>query len=389
MGGNDNDFVWIDVWYEGADSATVEVQTPGAVVVSVPKGDDSGIVCTPSGAVHVDASNSADPENGDSQVFIEISDSSACAPVVPPANGVWTVRLVTTGVGPGGGGAFDAWNAATARGRAWVDFTTFQLASSVSVPGTSRNAVTAGAYVSKTSWTTGAGGPGIGGGTLDALCVFSGIGPTRDDRIKPDITAPGQTIFSTMSVKVEGIYQPVNRERDNRHRGSSGTSMATPHVAGAIALLFDLDPTLDGIEARDALRRSARADVQTGPVPNNRFGWGKLKVYDASSEVVATTRGVAASDTVGGFAWADTPIVDTWNVYRAPIPGLSAANYGTCFQSGLTSPLFSDSSPLATGQGFAYFVTGKYINLSTGQPVEASLGTDSAGNNRPNNAPCP
>jgi len=387
--GNDNDFVWIDAWYDGTDSATVEVVTPGAATVSVPQGGDSGIVCTTSGAVHVDASNAADPENGDSQVFIEISDSSACSPATPPATGSWTVRLVTNSIGPGGGGPFDLWNAATARGTAFVNFATFQIASSVSVPGTARNAITAGSYVSKTTWTNGAGGTSVGGGTAGALSTFSGIGPTRDDRIKPDITAPGQTVGSSMSIKRAPTVFSSNRERDNRHFGMSGTSMATPHVAGAMALLFDLDPTLDGIQVRSALQRSALADAQTGAVPNNRFGYGKLKALDASHEVTAVPGDMGAGDFAGGFAWGDETTVDTWNVYRAPLPGLSAADYGACFLSGLLTPGFSDPESPALGQGFAYFVAGRYTSFAAGLPVEGSLGNDSAGNIRPNIAPCP
>jgi len=390
LGGSDNDFVWIDTWYDGADSATVEVVTPGAAIVSVPKGGDSGIVCTSSGAVHIDAANAADPENGDSQVFIEISDSSACSPATPPASGTWTVRIVANAVGPGGGGPFDLWNAATARSApGYVNFATFQLAGSVSVPGTARNAMTAGSYVSKTSWINGVGGTSVGTGTLGALSDFSGIGPTRDGRIKPDITAPGQTVGSSMSIKIAPTVFSQNRERDDCHRGSSGTSMATPHVAGAIALLFDVDPTLDGMQVRAALQRSALADAQTGAVPNNRFGYGKLKVLDASHEVAAAPGDMGASDFAGGFAWGDEPTVDTWNIYRAPLPGLSAANYGTCFLSGLPTPGFTDPASPALGQGFAYFVAGKYTSAASGLSIEGSLGTDSAGNVRPNIAPCP
>jgi len=389
LGGSDNDFVWIDTWYDGADSATVEVVTPGAAIVSVAKGGDSGIVCTASGAVHIDAGNSADPENGDSQVFIEFSDSSACSPATPPATGTWTVRLVTNAVGAGGGGQFDLWNAATARGKAWVDFATFQLAGSVSVPGTARNAMTVGSYVSKTTWINGLGGTSVTSGTLGALATSSGIGPTRDNRLKPDIAAPGQTVGSSLSIKRAPTVFSSNRERDDRHFGMSGTSMATPHVAGAIALLFDLDPTLDGTRVRAALQRSAYADTWTGAVPNNRFGYGKLKVFDASKEATAASGAIGAGDFAGGFAWGDEPTMDSWNVYRAPLPGLSAADYGTCFLSGLLTPGFSDPEDPAVGQGFAYFVAGKYTSTAGGLQVEGGLGSDSAGHLRPNSAPCP
>jgi hypothetical protein len=104
---------------------------------------------------------------------------------------------------------------------------------------------------------------------------------------------------------------------------------------------------------------------------------------------------MAAPDDLGaagftdGFVWGSEPRVDSWNVYRAPLPGLSAANYGACFLSGLPTPAFSDAESPAPGQGFAYFVAGTYTSAAGGLPVEGSLGNDSAGNVRPNIAPCP
>jgi hypothetical protein len=60
-----------------------------------------------------------------------------------------------------------------------------------------------------------------------------------------------------------------------------GTSMAAPHVAGAVALLFDVDPKLTGSEVLDLLTRTARHDEYTGSVPNVRWGFGKLDVWAA------------------------------------------------------------------------------------------------------------
>ena len=66
----------------------------------------------------------------------------------------------------------------------------------------------------------------------DTIATFSSRGPTVDGRIKPDVSAPG--------VKVPSAWP------DGTVRLLSGTSMATPHVAGVAALLWSANPTLIG-----------------------------------------------------------------------------------------------------------------------------------------------
>ena len=65
---------------------------------------------------------------------------------------------------------------------------------------------------------------------------------------------------------------------------------AVPHatVAGlgtAVALLLEMDPTLTTRRAREILRSSARSDGFTGTTPNNRWGYGKLDVFEAANQL--------------------------------------------------------------------------------------------------------
>jgi hypothetical protein len=115
--------------------------------------------------------------------------------------------------------------------------------------------------------------------SLGRLTDFSSVGPVTVDgsgRTKPDIVAPGDEILSSLPGNSYGRF--------------SGTSMAGPHVAGAVALIWSANPALRGdIAATEIiLRESARP--YSGPLPdclphqetpNSGVGYGVLDVYEA------------------------------------------------------------------------------------------------------------
>ena len=135
--------------------------------------------------------------------------------------------------------------------------------------------VTDPAAIYDESFTTGA----LTTGT-DNLAGFSSRGPVTVDgsnRVKPDIAAPGTSTRS------------CSNSSDTAYTTASGTSMAGPHVAGAVALLLSAEPSLSGnpdaIEQRignTAFRLStALCSSTAGVYPNNLFGWGRLDIFAA------------------------------------------------------------------------------------------------------------
>jgi serine protease AprX len=112
----------------------------------------------------------------------------------------------------------------------------------------------------------------------DTIAGFSSRGPvTRDqsNRTKPDISAPGTNTRS------------CDNSADNAYTTASGTSMATPHISGAMALLWSAIPSLQHqIQAsRDALNNSAvfisSTQCGTAGPPNNVYGWGRIDILAA------------------------------------------------------------------------------------------------------------
>jgi len=66
-----------------------------------------------------------------------------------------------------------------------------------------------------------------------------------------------------------------------------GTSMAAPHVAGTIALMFSIDPQLTADQIKTILTTTAMRDTFTASVPSAHWGWGKLNAHDAVDTVVS------------------------------------------------------------------------------------------------------
>lgn len=106
----------------------------------------------------------------------------------------------------------------------------------------------------------------VGASTFEGVRAgFSSCGPTSDGRIKPDVLAPGQDVWTALPNT--GVYQT-----------GDGTSFATPIVSGLCALLLEQDPTLSPYELIDLLRSTA--DQASKPLVT--YGWGVVQAVAAA-----------------------------------------------------------------------------------------------------------
>lgn len=97
-------------------------------------------------------------------------------------------------------------------------------------------------------------------GSSDATSIYSGVGPTLACIKKPDIVAPGAHIISTGTT--------------GKYVEKSGTSMSTPIVSGAAALLLSCYPSMTNLEVKIRMKNTA-TDLGLN---HEKQGWGKINV---------------------------------------------------------------------------------------------------------------
>ncbi len=187
----------------------------------------------------------------------------------------------------------------------------------------------------------------------DVIASFSSRGPSTwygGNLIKPEASAPGVNIRSSLP---GGAYGE-----------SSGTSMATPHVAGLAALMLQADPDLTVNQLETIIERTA---VPLGsPIPNNDYGWGRIDAYAAVAAVAdaGVITGVVTRAPDGAFIAGATLTADP-STSDPPIATVTAGD-GT-----YTIALAPDRYRL-TASAFGY--------ASASQMVEALTNTTSVAN---------
>jgi minor extracellular serine protease Vpr len=261
---NENEIIHF-LWYEGTANAELRIRTPGGNSIYAKTGRDF-FTQTDEGTIEIFAPITTNPK-GARLFAVFIDDLNG----LPPSPGRWEFSFTPlTGRSP-------------IQYNNWLVFSSMEDIKmtpntgreySVAMPGTAEGGITVGAHTTKTIWTDSLGQGWRILGTEGAIAPFSSGGPTRDGRLKPEISAPGYVVVSTHSryANISTFFMDVIRG----YSINAGTSMAAPHVMGIVAMMFEHNPNLRTDQILDILSHAGREDFQTRATPNTTWGYGKV-----------------------------------------------------------------------------------------------------------------
>jgi subtilisin family serine protease len=154
-------------------------------------------------------------------------------------------------------------------------------------------------------------GSGCGASSnIERVVGFSSRGPTLDGRLAPTLVAPGSDVASLRSYSGSygGCGQIIGGRPDYVYM--SGTSMACPHVSGAVALITDWwkgfnEDAVPSPAMVKALLVNGATDMGTADIPNNDEGWGRMNLNNVIDNGAAMIyRDQEHLFTASGETWA-------------------------------------------------------------------------------------
>ncbi len=305
----------LEIWYPGGNAYGVNVAGPGcAATATVNPGGIQSVVETPCGAVQF-SSTGPQPNNDDRQIFVVIA-STAAAPLV---TGAWKITLVGTLV-EGGSHPFSIISGEDGGDPTFTDHIAPMTTEIIVDTASAQRVIAVASYNTRDAWNS-LNGPDsdTSNGAVSDISSFSSRGPRRNCSnlakcppiMKPEITAPGAEILSALTADAEDPTEPSLIEADGVHLGADGTSMAAPHITGAIALMLQQDPTMTPETVKQRLYTSVQTNPFTTNLPtynpatpnmpaNPNYTWG-YGILDAAAAVKASQSVTGTAVTVVEF----------------------------------------------------------------------------------------
>ena len=265
--------VTVELWYKGTDRCDARAIAPDGSVVAAGLGTSGVLVDARGGELGRLYHRARDPNNGDNLIALVLR------PMAPA--GRWEIEITGTDVADG-------------RWHAWIERNAGcpPCQAKFEGPGISRGTTTGSICNALRTIAVGAYDGHDPGRPLGR---FSSVGPTRDGRRKPLLSAPGVRVLSVRSR--QSALDPPGYVR------MSGTSMAAPHVTGAAALLLEVVGRQPVAVIRQLLFATLDRVAPGEPSePENRWGYGVLNIATALAAARALRAGHRLSPTYGDAA---------------------------------------------------------------------------------------
>ena len=241
--------LYLEIWQVFADDFSYELLAPsGSQSFTLPAAPGIYTYMIVDTTIYLTINNPT-PYQPFRQYFLSFSPNTSFIP-----SGTWTLRITSIPTGKIVDRRLQFWLPSKDATNSATGFTTPSSDMTFTIPSTASSVISVSGYDS----------------SLDIFASFSGQGFSNTMHTKPDLCAPAVNILSTAP---GGGYTI-----------QTGTSMASPFVAGAAALLMQYgivqgnDPFLYGEKLKAYLWKSARALPAFSEYPNEKVGWGALCV---------------------------------------------------------------------------------------------------------------
>lgn len=274
----------LEMWYPGTNQYAVKVNGPGGCTTGFHLAGTTNTYTLACGTIEINSTD-VQASNDDRQILVRFTPANPVA----SSQGAWSIEVRGDVVaqadtpfsmicGEDGGGLLFTSNT--------TQVTTQILTDTASASRT----IGVAAYNTNYSWTSLGGNPFTAGGAgpLGDVSDFSSRGPRRNCSnlakcpviAKPEITAPGSLIMSALGQDAPAPNDGTT-EADGKHVAYNGTSMATPHVSGAVALMLQKNRMLTPEQVKGILFNSVQTNAFSTGLPNAAWGNGILDAQAA------------------------------------------------------------------------------------------------------------
>jgi len=259
-------------WYSGKDRFDISIDPPTGPGTGfrnvITTGNPAKSFNLSAGRVLV-ATPGPDPVNGDVHFQIEIHPPRGGSLL---RSGAWklNVRGVTVT-----NGRLDVWATDFEAGSSAVFLDNMANDMKIGSPGSSLRAVTVAAFTTRDEWVDRQGDTVAVEFSKGDLAPFSSPGPLRNKVKKPDVAAPGAMIISALSAD-SSPDDEQSLVTDTKEVVEAGTSMASPFIAGIVALLLQSTPTMTPETVKQRLKSASRIPQRAAGTFANGWGFGLI-----------------------------------------------------------------------------------------------------------------